>query len=410
MDDDAQLLRRYVEQRSDAAFQEIVRRHIDHVYATALRRVGGDTHLAEDVAQQVFTALARKASSLRGHASLGGWLHLCAQKAAAAVVRGEQRRKARETEHHTMQAPSSSDREADLAPLRPALDDALVSLKPDERDAIVLRFFQQRSFAEVGAALRVSDDAARKRVDRALEKLRALLARRGLTSTTAAVSAALATSTAITVAEGLSAKIAGHALAQGAAGAGVFTLATLKTVVPIAAALVLGTGAVLQHRANRELRSELAGLETAAREVAALRVENRDLARDIARAEEIRRAQARRPVQVAASTRPAAPPSAASATPPVGAFASVNNIGVTAQGTLSWGGNSITLGEFTRLLQASAAAGDSQGAMVLVEAEDKAQISAVTYVVDEIRKTGIRAEIRTRAVPTPEIQWFRPRP
>src|SRR3954470_21076544 len=103
MNSDSELLRRYVEEKSEAAFSELVQRHIGLVYSVALRRVGGDAHLAEDVTQTVFNDLARKASTLRDRATLGGWLYLSAHHASAAIVRTEHRRKAREMIAHDMQ-------------------------------------------------------------------------------------------------------------------------------------------------------------------------------------------------------------------------------------------------------------------------------------------------------------------
>ncbi|MEO5957530.1 MAG: sigma factor [Opitutaceae bacterium] len=93
---DATLLRRYAEIRDEAAFAELVRRHLDGVYSIARRRVGGDAHLAEDVAQQVFLELARKAKRLAAHPVLAGWLFTTTRNAAANVVRGERRREARD--------------------------------------------------------------------------------------------------------------------------------------------------------------------------------------------------------------------------------------------------------------------------------------------------------------------------
>lgn len=193
MKPDRELLRCYLEQKSETAFTELVRRHLGLVYSTALRRVGGDAQLAEDVAQKVFSDLARKAASLTEHASLAGWLHVIAHVASAAVVRSERRRRVREAEAHVMQttvaaAPSDSD----WTHLRLVIDGAIIALKAQDRTAIAFRFFAQRSFAEVGTALRLTEDAARKRVDRALDKLRATLERRGVTSTATALALTMA--------------------------------------------------------------------------------------------------------------------------------------------------------------------------------------------------------------------------
>src|SRR5436190_108428 len=103
MSDDATLLRRYAEQNSEAAFAELVQRHVSLVYSTALRKTGGNVHRAEDITQSVFTALARKAAPLSRRTTLAGWLYLSTHHAAAELMRGEQRRQAREQEAHLMQ-------------------------------------------------------------------------------------------------------------------------------------------------------------------------------------------------------------------------------------------------------------------------------------------------------------------
>src|SRR5882724_8495971 len=103
MQNDTELLRSYIDDRSEDAFAELVRRHLGLVYFAALRRVGNDTHLAEDVAQKVFSDLARKAPALRHRITLTSWLYVSAQLASADLVRREQRRKHRETAAHSMQ-------------------------------------------------------------------------------------------------------------------------------------------------------------------------------------------------------------------------------------------------------------------------------------------------------------------
>src|ERR1041385_8322662 len=157
MDDNHQLLRQYAADGSEAAFGELVARHVNLVYSAALRRTGGDAHLAQDVAQLVFTDLARKARSLPENVVLAGWLHRATRYAAAQWLRTERRRAAREQEAVTMnsilsEADSDPSRrsptDADWAQIRPLLDEALDELGDDDRDALVLRFFEQRSLAE----------------------------------------------------------------------------------------------------------------------------------------------------------------------------------------------------------------------------------------------------------------------
>src|SRR5215831_9110593 len=178
--DDYQLLRRYADDGSEAAFGELVGRYVNLVYSTALRRTGGDAHQAQDVAQIVFTDLARKAGSLPEKVVLAGWLHRATQYAASQLRRSEQRRRARE--HEAMNA-FDPDTPTDWHWIRPLLDEALDQLGQTDRDALLLRFFEQRSLAEVGRALGSNEDAARKRISRALDKLRAGLVRRGFTTT-----------------------------------------------------------------------------------------------------------------------------------------------------------------------------------------------------------------------------------
>lgn len=183
MKDDAQLLQDYVEHRCPTAFATLVRRHLDLVYSAALRQVAGDTHRAEDVAQLVFCELARKARSLVGRTTLAGWLHTTARHVAARNQRAERRRLAREHSAHSMmheaiQEPGQGAWEE----LRPVLDEALGRLNERDREAVILRFFQNRSFAEVGAVLGLKENAARMRVERAMERLRRHLVRRGIVS------------------------------------------------------------------------------------------------------------------------------------------------------------------------------------------------------------------------------------
>jgi RNA polymerase sigma factor (sigma-70 family) len=159
--DTSELLRRYVEEHSETAFTELVRGNLDLVYSAALRQVGDATR-AQDVTQVVFTDLARKASSLVRHTALTGWLYTSTHYAAAKLRRTEQRRQAREKEAAIM-----NELLADPAPaaqwerLRPILDEVMHELATREREALLLRFFEQRSYAEVGRHLGLGENAAR---------------------------------------------------------------------------------------------------------------------------------------------------------------------------------------------------------------------------------------------------------
>lgn len=221
MSDDAELLRLYAEERSEAAFAELVRRHLDLVYSAALRQVGGDAHRAHDVAQTVFTVLARKATAVARHPVLVGWLYTSTQHAAAKVRRSEARRRAREHEAQFMNGGEAGDSSAvEWEKLSPLLDEAMRELNERDREAVLLRFFARRPFAEIGATLRVSEDAARMRVERALEKLRGLLARRGVTSTGAALGVVLANQAVMAAPVGLAGTVVGAATAAGTLVAG----------------------------------------------------------------------------------------------------------------------------------------------------------------------------------------------
>jgi RNA polymerase sigma factor (sigma-70 family) len=264
--EDSTLLRRYAEEKSEEAFAALVRRHLDLVYAVALRQVGGDAHLAQDVAQTVFTALARKARELAARPVLGGWLYRTTQFTAIDVVRTESRRRARETEASTMHDSAIySGGAIDWDKLRPTLDHVIGELSDDDRDAVVLRFFEGKSFADVGARLRLTENAARMRVERALDKLHGLLARRGVTSTTAALAVVLANQPSVAAPFGLAGIVTGAALGGAGAAGSLWTfMLTSKLVLGSlagAAALAVGT-AVYQTQQVHQRDAALAGVTT----------------------------------------------------------------------------------------------------------------------------------------------------
>lgn len=165
MAESATLLRDYVASGSDDAFAQLVKDHIGLVYSAAFRVVAGDTHLARDIAQAVFTDLARKAGKLPPNVVLAGWLYRHTCFTAAKAIRTERRRQAREREAVAMQM-LNEDAESIWRHITPVLDEAMNRLSARERDAILLRFFQQKPFHAIGEALGISEDAARKRVER----------------------------------------------------------------------------------------------------------------------------------------------------------------------------------------------------------------------------------------------------
>jgi RNA polymerase sigma factor (sigma-70 family) len=283
MMDDSSLLRRFAEDRSEGVFAELVRRHLNLVYSAALRKVGGDSHLAADVSQKVFAVLARNASSLARHPVLTGWLYTTTHFTAAKLVRAERRRQTREQEAQAMQELYSSPTpEAGWDRLRPVLDDVMHDLNERDREAVLLRFFEGRPFAEVGARLGLSENAARMRVERALDKLHSFLARRGITSTTAALTLLLAEHTVAAAPAALLATVSAAALA-GTAGGGSLVLwsfmSTSKFLIGVmgAAVMAVGIGAVVQQQSNAALRDEADGLQRQNQVIGSLRDEHRRL-------------------------------------------------------------------------------------------------------------------------------------
>jgi RNA polymerase sigma factor (sigma-70 family) len=271
MTTDSELLRQFAKTNSQDAFGELVKRHVNLVFSAALRQVNGDEYLAKDISQTVFTDLARKARSLSRRENLTGWLYTSAHFAAAKIVRGENRR--RDREEKFMRDPTSETvPETDWQRIRPALDDAMHELKEADRDAILLRYFENRQFAEVGAKLGLNENAARMRVERALEKLREILTKRGITTATALTSVISANAIQIAPAN-LAAMLATSSIA--AAGTGTITLLKIMTATKLklafSALVVAGAATVIVHQQqtqnklrgeNESLQQRIAQLQT----------------------------------------------------------------------------------------------------------------------------------------------------
>lgn len=278
MTDDAQLLRRYAEEGSEPAFAEFVARSLPLVYSAALRRMSGDTHRAREVSQQVFIAAARHARQLSRHDQLTAWLYTATRNAALNLMRNERRRTAREraaVETHT-DAP-----DAGWTEIAPLLDSAMDELGTRDREALLLRFFSGLSFAELGTRCGLGENTARMRVQRALEKLRDRLARRGVTSGAAALALACTQhATAALVPSGMAATVAGGALASGGAQSAPGFLAWLKGS-SLAVGGTLGFAALTLLTAIHQL-GELHAVEV---ERDAVQAENRLLAAELRRAE-----------------------------------------------------------------------------------------------------------------------------
>ena len=261
MTEETTLLREYAATRSQRAFARLVELYVDLVYSAARRQVHGDAHLAEDVTQAVFIVLAQKARSVPVDRPLSSWLLKVTGYCAANARRNRQRRETHERRAAEM-APihDGSETEADWETLSPLLDQGLSKLPAADRDALLLRFFEKKSLRQVGEAMGISEEAAQKRVTRAVEKLRDYFRRRGATvgagalaallttesikaapaglSGTVTAAAAATTSTTAAAAAGGSSTAAAAAAAKGA----MVAMAIHKTAVVTAAGLVLLLG------------------------------------------------------------------------------------------------------------------------------------------------------------------------
>jgi len=263
--DDWQLLRDYTRLNSEEAFRMLVDRYAGLVYHAALRQ-SGNPQTAQDVAQAVFIALARKADRLPRGTVLSGWLFRATRFAFANLAREESRRQRREQEAVMMQDSFQPDEtESVWKQITPLLDDALDRLSAKDREAILLRFFQDKSHHETARMLGVSEDAAKVRVSRAVEKIRLIFAARGIAVPSAVLLAAFAAHGAQATPAGLTAVITSAAVAKGTVGTtstatiakGVLKLMAwtkAKTTIVTGAALLLAVGTtttVIHHEQRR---------------------------------------------------------------------------------------------------------------------------------------------------------------
>ncbi|HET7625248.1 MAG TPA: sigma-70 family RNA polymerase sigma factor [Verrucomicrobiae bacterium] len=290
---DEQLLRDYIDRRSETAFGELTRRHVDFIYSAALRMVR-DPHLAEDVTQGAFLALAQNARQLAGRPVLSGWLHRVAQNLAANTVRSEVRRRAREKEAAAMNEILAPESDALWENIAPYLDAALAELNESERDALLLRYFERKSAREMAQILGTSEDAAQKRVSRAVERLREFFAKRNvaigagglviLISSNAVQSAPVGLASAISSA----AVLAGSAVQTSALVAATKTIAMTtiqKSLIAATLAVVAGAGVFEAHQAsqlreqNQILRQQQAPL---AKNIRQLQADNESLSNRLA--------------------------------------------------------------------------------------------------------------------------------
>ena len=206
---DHELLAQYARNKSDAAFAALAGRYVNLVYSAGLRFTG-NPHDAQDITQAVFIILASKASSLSRGTVLSGWFYQTARLTASNFVRGEIRRQRREQEAYMQNTGTESDSLA-WEQIGPVLDEAMGRLGETDRNAIVLRFFENKTSREVAAALNLKEAAAHKRVSRALEKLRALLVSRGVTVTTPVIAGAVSANAIQAAPAGLAATVSATA-------------------------------------------------------------------------------------------------------------------------------------------------------------------------------------------------------
>jgi RNA polymerase sigma factor (sigma-70 family) len=294
MDEDALLLRRFALTGDQDAFADLTRRKVQLVYAAALRQVGGDEHLAKDVTQAVFFALASQARKLEHHQQLSGWLYTTTRFLALKALRTQSRWQSREQHASTMIAQETVEPKWD--DLRDVIDESMHEIGDTDRAALVMRFFEGKALAEVGTALGLSENAARMRVDRALEKLRDRLKRRGVVSAAAALGATLSAQPIVTVPSVLLMQLSGAGWAAVAASSQVgVTVSTVGsfmaakgTTVAVTALAALGIGLFvgIELPAWRapSLTASAASDQHSMSEFETLRAENARLRRELASA------------------------------------------------------------------------------------------------------------------------------
>jgi RNA polymerase sigma factor (sigma-70 family) len=254
---DLELLTRYARDNAEDAFAELLRRHIDLVHSAALRQVRSP-QLAEEVAQSAFLKLVRHASQLPSGTVLTAWLYQVTRREAIDLVRKEARRHLREQIATEMNAINATP--DDWAQVEPLLDEAMHGLDDTDRTAILLRYFENKPLREVGQTLGTSEDAAQKRVGRALDRLRAFFGEHGISVGAGSLFALISANAVQAAPVGLSMSIitatfAGKSIATAAAGKAI-TMSTLQKGLVGFIAVSVSTAIIVQHRGNESLRTE----------------------------------------------------------------------------------------------------------------------------------------------------------
>jgi RNA polymerase sigma factor (sigma-70 family) len=274
MTSDLELLQDYARNKSEESFAALVNRHLNLVYSAALRQVRSP-QLAEEVAQCVFTDLARNAHKLKPDTILTAWLYQVTRRTAVDVVRREARRQSREQiamEMNTMNATDSSRRnpmEADWTDIEPMLDDAMDALDDTDRTAVLLRYFENKTLREVGTTLGTSDDAAQKRVSRAVDRLREFFAKRGVTAGASGLvvvisaNAVQAAPVGLAVTISTAAALAGTTIATTAIATATKAIAmtTLQKALVTATVAVLAGAGIYETRQASQLRDQVQSLQ-----------------------------------------------------------------------------------------------------------------------------------------------------
>jgi RNA polymerase sigma factor (sigma-70 family) len=247
LNDDIALLRDYARHNSEEAFAALVSRHVNLVYSVALRSVR-DAHLAGEITQAVFIILARKGDSLGDQTILPGWLCRTARYTSANALTIQRRRQRREQEAYMQSTLNEAEpmHEETWNQIAPLLDGATEQLGQKDHDALVLRFFENKKFAEVGANLGASEDAAKMRVNRALEKLRKFFTKRGVSSTTAIIAGTISANSVQAAPVALAKSVTAVAIVKGSiATASTFTLVkgTMKMIAWLKSKFAAGVGA-----------------------------------------------------------------------------------------------------------------------------------------------------------------------
>jgi RNA polymerase sigma factor (sigma-70 family) len=288
MTETQQLLADYVKRGSESAFRELVLRYTDLVYSVALRATCGNSQLAEDIGQTVFSDLSRKAATLSPKTMLGGWLHRHTCFVAATVMRAERRRQKRECHVAQMNAIENHG-EDHLARVAPVLDDAINQLDSEDRTAILMRYFEERNLHSIAEAIGTTDNTARMRVARALGKLERLLRQRGVTISASALGTVLAGNAVTAAPIGLALSFSSTALIGSTSGTGL-TLSGLKIIAmtnlklgSICALLAAGvtTGLLIKNHSQVKFQRQN---ELLLQQVARLQSDNESLSNKLARA------------------------------------------------------------------------------------------------------------------------------